>query len=129
MMTRPVIAEARSGKGGKADQALKGQPEIACFNGRLESRHSVEDGSEYLHFVFGGRNSEGQACLGIGVIDAEFIFLSGIQFSLCFNCKILECYAVLDPQWSLSVIEHRSWQGIIFSARHIFLLISKLKAG
>jgi hypothetical protein len=54
-------------------------PEKACFHGRLESRHRIDDGSEYLHFVFGGQNAAQSkpACRNVGVIDAEFIFLAG----------------------------------------------------
>lgn len=72
-------ADGRGSKSGKVEQVAKAQTQdMPCFNGRLESRHSIEDGSEYLHFVFGGKNSEGQACRNIGVVDAEFIFLSGM---------------------------------------------------
>jgi len=51
----------------------------ACFNGRLESRHRIDDGSEYLHFVIGGENAadSNPACRNLGVIDAEFVFLAG----------------------------------------------------
>ena len=86
-------ADTRPKRSSKVEQGPKTSlPENVCFNGRLESRHSTEDGSEYLHFVFGGQNSldGGVACRNIGIIDAEFIFLSGAcQLSKTYQHNIM----------------------------------------
>ena len=60
------------------------ESERACFNGRVESRHRTDDGSEYVHIVFNGDNGAQAkpACRNLGVIDAEFIFLSGWLLNL-----------------------------------------------
>lgn len=75
--------DAQGKKGGR--RSLGPPPESVCFNGRLESRHTINDGSEYLHFVLGGDTPDtGQpGCRNIGTIDAEFIFLSGTVRSQC----------------------------------------------
>ena len=91
LLDRPIVlveqwechADTRGSRSMKGDQGGRmQQQDPPCFNGRLESKHATEDGSQYLHFVFGGKDSAGQACRNIGTIDAEFIFLSGVAFSV-----------------------------------------------
>ena len=90
-------AESRSRRAKVRQASIRAaENERACFNGRLESRHRTDDGSEYLHIVFNGDNNEQAkpACRNLGVIDAEFIFLSG------------QCCFILFASWSMLVYQY-----------------------
>ena len=52
------------------------QQKRACFSASLADRHKIDDGSEYLHFVFGSGKESNPECSNLGVLDAEFIFLA-----------------------------------------------------
>ena len=65
-------------------QPIKGNAQKpVCFSATLEDRHKIDDGSEYLHFIFGAEKDPD--CGNIGVVDAEFIFLASEYSELSYQ--------------------------------------------
>ena len=64
------------GKPVKVKFSQGNQQKRACFSASLEDRHKTDDGSEYLHFIFGSQKDKNPECSNLGVLDAEFIFLA-----------------------------------------------------
>ena len=60
-----------------------------CFSATLEDRHKIDDGSEYLHFIFGAEKDRDPDCGNIGVVDAEFIFLASEHSESSYQPNLL----------------------------------------